>query len=110
MTDKSVPGPKNTHMAAHSRKYNLTTMMRSSAGALASSMRCLEETMKLLEASHATLNNSGAVSKLCWICGKPICLETCTTDEHGCAVHEECYMAKLAFANEFVKLGEISDS
>lgn len=67
-------------------------MQQSSAGVLASSMRCLKETMILLEASRAKLNNSGAV---CRICAKTICLETCMTDEHGCAVHEDCYVAKL---------------
>jgi hypothetical protein len=93
-------GPKNTHMADHSREYRLTAMIRSSAGALASSMRRLEKTMGLLEASRATLNNRGSVHQMCWICGKAICLETCTTDEHGYATHEECYVAKLSLANE----------
>jgi hypothetical protein len=106
MTDKRLSGPEDTYMAAHSRKYKVTSIMESSAGALASSMRCLEETMKLLETSREALNNSGAVRKLCWICGKAICLETCTIDEHGCAVHEQCYVAKLSFANESVKLSK----
>ena len=73
--------------------------MLSSAAVLASSMRCLEETMKRLEASRATLNKHVAVRELCWICGKAIRLETCVTDEHGCAVHEDCYVAKLTLAS-----------
>ena len=44
-----------------------------------------------------------AAQRACWICGKAICLETCATDEQGCAVHEWCYVAKLAFGNEFVR-------
>ena len=105
------------HMARHSPDYKLTAMMRSSAGALASSMRCLEETMKVLDASRAVLNTDACLGKVsrpqnktCWICGRAVCLETCKTDEAGCAVHEECYVAKIAFAKEFVRLSKISDS
>jgi hypothetical protein len=32
----------------------------------------------------------------CWICGKPVQLESCKIDEHGLPVHEDCYIAKLA--------------
>jgi len=35
---------------------------------------------------------------MCWICGKVVDLKTCKTDEHGNAVHEQCYAAKLALA------------
>jgi len=31
----------------------------------------------------------------CWICGKPVELESCKFDEHGQPVHEDCYVAKL---------------
>ena len=31
----------------------------------------------------------------CWICGKEIPLEKCKIDEHGQAVHEDCYMAMI---------------
>jgi hypothetical protein len=34
--------------------------------------------------------------KICWICGKAVSLETCAVDEHGMAVHENCYVAKLS--------------
>jgi hypothetical protein len=30
----------------------------------------------------------------CSICGKPLPLEECKTDDHGNPVHEECYAAK----------------
>ena len=33
---------------------------------------------------------------LCWICDKSIDLTDCKTDEHGKAVHEACYAAKIA--------------
>jgi hypothetical protein len=36
----------------------------------------------------------------CWICGHAVELETCKTDEHGMAVHEDCYMLKAALAKE----------
>ena len=32
----------------------------------------------------------------CWICGKPAPLESCKIDEHGLAVHENCYVTRLA--------------
>ncbi len=31
----------------------------------------------------------------CAICGHPVELERCKTDEDGDAVHEDCYVAKL---------------
>ncbi len=33
----------------------------------------------------------------CWICGNRVSLEKCKIDEHGQAVHEDCYVAKIAF-------------
>jgi len=33
---------------------------------------------------------------LCRICGKPVAIETCKTDEAGRAVHEECYVVEFA--------------
>jgi hypothetical protein len=32
---------------------------------------------------------------LCPICNKLVRLETAKTDEHGLAIHEECYLLKL---------------
>jgi hypothetical protein len=32
---------------------------------------------------------------LCRICGKPVAIETCKTDDGGKAVHEECYVLRL---------------
>jgi hypothetical protein len=28
----------------------------------------------------------------CWICGRRVALEDCKIDEHGYAVHENCYI------------------
>ena len=36
-----------------------------------------------------------APTHLCWICGNEVRLEACKTDEHGLAVHEECYVLTL---------------
>jgi hypothetical protein len=36
---------------------------------------------------------------ICWICGNPVQLEKCKTDEDGRAVHEECYSMKIALQN-----------
>ncbi len=33
---------------------------------------------------------------ICSICGQPVKLETSKTDEFGHAVHEECYILKVA--------------
>lgn len=33
---------------------------------------------------------------LCDVCGRAVSLEYCKTDERGDAVHEECYLRKLA--------------
>jgi hypothetical protein len=33
----------------------------------------------------------GITSVKCWMCGKPIPLEECKTDDHGHVVHEDCY-------------------
>lgn len=43
-------------------------------------------------------------SFFCWICGKAVDLKTCSTDEHGVAVHEECYVLKMALALESMRL------
>jgi len=32
----------------------------------------------------------------CWICGRAVSLESCKIDENGWAMHEECYVAKVA--------------
>lgn len=34
--------------------------------------------------------------RLCWICGRAVTLGDCKVDEHGLAVHEFCYVAKVA--------------
>ena len=36
----------------------------------------------------------------CWICGNTVDLETCKVDEHGMAVHGDCYLLKVALASE----------
>lgn len=35
------------------------------------------------------------LSKLCWMCGYVVTLEDCKIDEHGMAVHENCYVARV---------------
>ena len=45
-------------------------------------------------------------TQMCWICGRAVRLDTCKTDEHGCAVHEQCYVAKIALANEYHRLAQ----
>ena len=40
----------------------------------------------------------------CWICSHALDLETCKTDEHGMAVHENCYVLKIGLANESTRL------
>lgn len=43
-------------------------------------------------------------SHFCWICGNAVELKTCNTDEHGMAVHGDCYFLKVALANESMRL------
>gem|GEM_PF-5094589 len=33
---------------------------------------------------------------ICWICKRPVPLETCKTDEHGRTVHEACQFLRIA--------------
>ena len=44
--------------------------------------------------------------EMCWICGRAVRLDTCKTDEHGCAVHERCYLAKIALTKHYHRFGE----
>jgi hypothetical protein len=39
-------------------------------------------------------------STYCWICGRELSLEDCKTDEHGRAIHEECYVARMKLESE----------
>lgn len=39
---------------------------------------------------------TAGVAKPCWICGRVVSLESCKTDEHGNAVHEACYVARVS--------------
>ena len=34
-------------------------------------------------------------TKFCWICGKDVALEHCTTDEHGLSVHTSCQEKRM---------------
>ena len=36
----------------------------------------------------------------CWICGNEVDLKTCNIDEHGMAIHEDCYFVKVALTTE----------
>lgn len=40
----------------------------------------------------------------CWICRKPVEVETCKTDEHGLAVHGDCYLLKLWLSRRGVEI------
>jgi len=42
----------------------------------------------------------GFNSLLCSLCHQPVRLETCNADEFGKAVHEQCYVAKVAQGTE----------
>lgn len=42
-------------------------------------------------------------SYCCWICGNKVDLKTCNIDEHGMAVHEDCYFVKVALATESMR-------
>jgi hypothetical protein len=50
--------------------------------------------MATTDSTHSKLPHTPT----CWICGKPVVLETCKTDEHGNSVHEECQFLRVALA------------
>ncbi len=39
-------------------------------------------------------------SPACWMCGNPVALEECNTDEDGRAVHEQCYVERVKRESE----------
>ena len=39
---------------------------------------------------------SGRFVGICWICAKNVDLNSCKIDEYGEAVHEACYVARIA--------------
>jgi hypothetical protein len=46
--------------------------------------------------------SSGAIGFVsCVVCGKPVDLGHCKTDEHGKAVHERCYLKKTTKVTTF---------
>jgi hypothetical protein len=47
-------------------------------------------------------------SYFCWICGNVVDLNICVTDEHGMAVHENCYIVRMMLASESIKLAKES--
>ena len=38
---------------------------------------------------------AGKIPKFCWICGKDVALEHCSTDEHGLSVHVSCHEKRM---------------
>jgi hypothetical protein len=40
-----------------------------------------------------------AITPICWVCDKPVSLEECKIDEHGEAVHENCYALRIALSH-----------
>lgn len=53
--------------------------------------------------SHAgglTMATKCQPARYCWICGQEVLLEKCKTDEHGSAVHESCYVARMKMETE----------
>ena len=49
-----------------------------------------------IELTEVTLILLHTPAQVCWICGKSVDLTASKTDEHGAAVHEQCYAAKVA--------------
>ncbi len=53
----------------------------------------VEQTLQ--EKGNATQSHTSNGTIPCAICGEPVQLESCKTDEDGSAVHAECYFDKL---------------
>jgi hypothetical protein len=64
---------------------------------LRASVSCATDECRTLEAPMATEYPS---THYCGICGGKIVLEKCSTDEHGSAVHEACYVARIKMETE----------
>ena len=47
------------------------------------------------------LSTAETNKKFCWICGKDVDLEQCTTDEHGLSVHKTCQDRHMAVKAAF---------
>lgn len=47
---------------------------------------------------------TGIDSTCCWICGRDVSLKDCKTDEHGRAVHEECYVTRTRLESETLRV------
>jgi hypothetical protein len=52
------------------------------------------EEVKHVAARYLNLAANGLV--VCVICGGPVALEHCKTDERGQAIHQKCYFATLS--------------
>ena len=67
------------------------------------SLACLDQDGQDLENVSMSLSSQNVSQKftesssplLCRICGKPVAVETCKTDDGGNAIHEDCYALKL---------------
>ncbi len=46
-------------------------------------------------------------SLVCCICGSPVLLEKCNTDESGSIVHEECYVRRTISAFRTVRVVQV---
>lgn len=49
---------------------------------------------------HSSTPNQSQRVPLCPICNMPVLLETAKTDEHGRAIHEECYLLAMKLTLE----------
>jgi hypothetical protein len=47
---------------------------------------------------NASPTPSTGSTQFCWICGKPVEPKTAATDNHGNAVHQDCYVSKMKAA------------
>lgn len=94
-----------THMNKRQQTKELTAKLREI-------VRLLRAYLPAHDASQLSEAKQGHVPVLrqlshpyfCWICGNVVDLTICVTDEHGMAVHEKCYIARMMLASESKKL------
>ena len=57
---------------------------------------------------RSTAYSKTGSTQFCWICGRAVDLKTCKTDEHGNAVHELCYEAKINLSKAPKQIGRFA--
>jgi hypothetical protein len=100
-----------THMNKRHETNQITAELREIVRLLRACLPA-QDASQLSEAKrgHMPVLPQLGYSYFCWICGNVVDLNICVTDEHGMAVHENCYIVRIMLASESIKLAKESQS